>query len=103
MRFVTIFEHGELLLVSAAIVGAAMAELVGPNRKKTELRVILAICGAILILTTSAWFADVAAVRRDGSNFDAGAVAWGSLVVFGFALVVGIACIIAAELSQKNP
>jgi hypothetical protein len=100
LRFVPILEHGELLLVSAAIVGASIAELIGPGRK-VGLRVAVGVFGGLLVLTTSIWFADVAAAQRDGSQVDAEAIAWGSVVVFVLAFLVGVACIVAAEWSRR--
>jgi hypothetical protein len=100
LRFVPIMEHGELLLVSAAIVGAAIAELIGPG-SKVALRVAVGAFGGFLVLTTSVWFADVAGALRDGSQVDGETVAWGSLVVFVLAFLAGVACIVAAEWSRR--
>jgi hypothetical protein len=99
----TLFEQGELLLVSAAIVGAALADLVTEDgRGFRTLKLTVGGAAALVVIAASAWFADIAAGRRDGSPLDSQSIAVGSLVVFGFAVVAGLSCIVVAELAKKE-
>jgi len=101
--FTELFEEGELLLVSAAIVGAALADLVTESGSKLRIRRLTSGGFAGLVgITAAAWFADIAAGRRDGSNLDPHNIAIGSVVIFGFAVVAGVSCIVLAGLTRKR-
>jgi hypothetical protein len=100
---VDLLENGELFLVSAAIVGAALADLVteGGQRFRT-LKLTTGGAAGLVGITAAAWFADVAAGRRDGLSLDSTGIAVGSLIVFGSALIAGASCIVVAELAKKQ-
>lgn len=103
LDFVGLFEHGELLLVSAAVVGAALADLVSEGRQGFR-TVKLSVGGmaGIVVLGASVWFADIAAGRRDGSPLDQEGIAVGSVVVFALAVLTGLSCIVVAELARER-
>jgi hypothetical protein len=101
LRFNALFMHGELFLVSTAVLGAALAELFSVRRKRFPTLRLWAGCSAGVVLVVAAgWFADVAAGIRDGSKLDYHTVAVGSVVVFALALVTGLSCVIVAERSE---
>ncbi len=104
LRFDSLFMHGELFLVSTAVLGAALAELFSVRKQRFPTLRLWAGCSAGLVLVVAAgWFADVAAGFRDGSKLDYHAIAVGSIVVFGFALVTGLSCVVVAEQSEVTP
>ena len=100
--FVELLQNGELFLVSAAIVGAGIADLVaeGGSRFRT-LKLTTGGAAGLVAITAAAWFADVAAGRRDGLELDSSGITTGSLIVFACALVAGASCIVVAELAKK--
>src|SRR3954468_4513748 len=101
--FDKVFRGGELLLVSAAILGAALADLVTENGHRLRtLKLTTGGAAGLIGITASAWFADIAAGRRDGSVLDYHGNALGSVVVFGCALVAGASCIVVAELGKRK-
>jgi hypothetical protein len=103
-HFEGLFAHGELLLVTAAVVGAALAELVGPHDERfRNVRFISGASSATVVLAASVWFADIAAAIRDRTRIDVHSVAVGSFWLFGFAAICGIACIVVAETAALPP
>lgn len=99
--FVSLLENGELFLVSAAVVGAAIAELFGVGKSKLgTVKFIVGAFGGLVVLAASIWFADIAAAQRDGSTIDGEAIAVGSSVLFGLAVVAGLSCIVVGELAK---
>lgn len=103
LDFVDLFERGELLLISVAILGAAVADLVteGGPRFRT-LKLTVGGTSGFVVIAASTWFADISAATRDGSALDSESIAVGSIVVFGFAVVAGLSCIIVAELAKRR-
>lgn len=100
--FVELLKHGELFLVSAAIVGAGLADLLGEGGPRFRtLKLTTGGAAGLVAITAAAWFADVAAGRRDGLQLDPSGIAVGSLIVFACALVAGASCIVVAEFAKK--
>jgi hypothetical protein len=100
--FVELLKHGELFLVSAAIVGAGLADLVGEGGPRFRaLKLTTGGAAGLVAITAAVWFADVAAGRRDGLQLDSSGIAVGSLIVFACALVAGASCIVVAEFAKK--
>lgn len=100
-EFEALFERGELLLVTAAVLGAALAELFSEHDIDLRATRFFAGCSAsAVLLAASVWFADIAGALRDSVNTDPHAIASGSLVIFGLALVSGIACLVVAQRSE---
>ncbi len=92
--------NGELLIVSAAIVGAAIAELFAlENQRYRLLRFLVGCFAATVVIAAATWFADIAAAVRDNAEVDHGAVAAGSLWLFGFALLSGLSCVVVAVVA----
>jgi hypothetical protein len=103
LRFATLLEHGELLLVSVAIIGAAAAELFAKDSGGFQtLKLSVGGMAGLVVLAASMWFADIAAGLRDGSVLDPQSIAVGSVVVFALAIVTGISCIVVAELARNG-
>jgi predicted Kef-type K+ transport protein len=99
---VGLLEHGELMLVSAAVVGAAIAELMADGVTKLGgVRVGVGVGGGLVVVAASVWFAVIATGERDGSELDPGTVATGSLIVFLLAVVAGLSCVVVAELAKR--
>ena len=101
-HFEALFQRGELLLVSSAILGAALAELFVREVKPRfrNLRLFAGCWGALVLLAVSAWFADIAAGYRDGAHLDHHRIALGSLALFGLSLVAGVSCLVLAQLEE---
>jgi hypothetical protein len=101
-RLDDLLQHGELLLVTAAVSGASLADLFGAAGSHFRtLRFTAGCFGGVVILAAAGWFADIAAAIRDGSQVDSHAVAVGSLWLFAFALVSGSTCVIVAAVSES--
>jgi heme/copper-type cytochrome/quinol oxidase subunit 3 len=101
IAFVPLLGHGELLLVSAAVVGASLTNLMDRDSSKlAKGRLWTGVFGAIVVLMASLWFADVAGALHDGSSIDNHSVAVGSCIVFFFALVAGLSCVVIGELAR---
>jgi hypothetical protein len=97
--FEDLFARGELLLLAAAVVGAALAELFDQARPRFRtLRLVTGGSSFLLICGASVWFADIAAGGRDNTRLDGHFIAVGSLWIFGLALIAGISCLVLAEL-----
>jgi hypothetical protein len=104
VQFDALFMHGELLLVSTAILGAALAELFSArDQRYPTLRLWTGCSAAAVLLSAAGWFADVAAGMRDGSKLDHHTIATGSVVMFALALVTGLSCVIVATRSEMTP
>lgn len=103
-RFEGMYENGELLIVAAAIVGAALTELFSLGDQGLRLMRFLAGCfAATVVIASATWFADIAAATRDGSALDHDAIASGSLWVFISAVLSGLSCIVVATYATKRP
>jgi hypothetical protein len=100
-HFEALFEQGELLLVSAAVVGAALAELVrGPKPLLHTLRLSAGSFAVLVLLGTSVWFAEIATHVRAPTYYNHHTVALGSMLMFGISLLAGVACIVVGELAE---
>jgi hypothetical protein len=94
---------GELLLVTAAILGAAVSDLVADHdRRFRTLRLYCGGSAGIVILASATWFADVTAAVQDDSALDLHAITSGSLWLFGAALVAGLSCLVMVEASRER-
>jgi hypothetical protein len=101
LQFDALFMHGELFLVSTAILGAALAELFSARKQRLQTARLWIGCSAgVVLLSSAAWFADVAAGFRDGSKLDHHTIAIGSVVVFGLAFATGMCCVVVAERAE---
>jgi hypothetical protein len=101
--FEALLGRGELLLVTSAVLGAALAELVGDHDPRFRtLRLYCACSAGTVLIAAASWFADVAGAVRDGTEVDGHAVAVGSLWLFGSAVAAGIACLIVVEASKSR-
>lgn len=89
-------EHGELLLISTAIGGAALGELIGSGTKRRPVPKI--ICGGatlILIMTSGMWFADIASAS---GTINTDVVSFGSLAILLFTVLSSGGCIALSEV-----
>jgi hypothetical protein len=103
VRFTGLFEHGELFLVSMAVLGAGLSDLLTPDiRRFPTVRFWVGCAAGMVLVVAAGWFADVAANLRDGSKVDHHAVAVSSLVVFSLALASSLSCVIVAVRSETT-
>lgn len=99
--FEALFERGELLLVTAAVLGAALAEMFGEHDERFRTIRFFAGCSAgVVLLASSMWFADVAGAVTDAVPTDHHAIAVGSLWLFAAGVVSGAACLVVAQVSE---
>ena len=90
--------RGELLLVSVAIAGGALGELVASGRYQTVPKLVASGGSVIVLCCASFWFADVSAVVASSSELNASSVVRGSMVMFGLAVATGASCIALSEV-----
>ena len=101
-HFEGLFEQGELLIVSAAILGAAVAELLA-HEVKRELRHARTIAGLMagaILVGAAIWFAEIQASIRDHAALHLHRVSVDSLWLFGFAVVIGASCVAVAQFED---
>jgi hypothetical protein len=94
---------GELLLVTAAVVGAALADLIGDAG--AGFRTTRLYCGcsaAVVVIAAATWFADVNAAQRDGAALDRHSITVGSIWILGAALVAALSCLVVVEASKHT-
>jgi hypothetical protein len=103
LRLDDLVKHGELFLVSTAILGSALAELFSVRKQRLPTARLWVGCSAgVVLLVAAGWFADIAAGIRDGSKLDDHTIAVGSIVVFVLALITGLSCVVVAENSEDG-
>ncbi|HEV3047071.1 MAG TPA: hypothetical protein VGY13_06875 [Solirubrobacteraceae bacterium] len=104
LGFVALLRHGELFLVSTAVIGAGLAELFSTHDQQLKTTRLWVGCSAgVVLLSAATWFADVAAGIRDGSRLDYHTIAVGSVVVFVLALLTSVGCVLVAERAETLP
>ncbi len=104
LSFDDLLKHGELFLVSTAVIGAALAELFsGRQQQMATARLWVGGTAGVVLLVAALWFADVATGIRDGSKLDNHTIAIGSVVMFVLALLTGLSCVVVAESSEAAP
>ena len=85
----TVLANGELFLVTAAISGAAVGELVGVVRSARQpfWEIVAGGCCLIVVVLSAHLFADIAAVRATAATVDPARVSAWSLWLYGIGLV----------------
>jgi hypothetical protein len=94
---VNVLKHGELLLISTAVGGSAIGELIGSGTLQSSVRKTL--CGGatlVLIMISGMWFADIASSPIGTLNL--GVVSSGSLAIFIFTVLSGGSCVALSEV-----
>ncbi|MGH7868645.1 MAG: hypothetical protein ACREP9_13705 [Candidatus Dormibacteraceae bacterium] len=86
---------GELLLISVAISGAAVGELIGKETEGTLklLKVVVIALTLIIVLVSCIWFGSIASVLAEHKSVNENAVSVGSQVVFFSSVLSGAVCI----------
>jgi hypothetical protein len=103
-QFESMYERGELLLVSAAVLGAAVTELISrDNRRLPTLRLFVGLVAGAIAFAASMWFADISAGLRDKESLDVDRiVVWSTYVSMG-AIVSSVSCLVVAGYSREAP
>jgi hypothetical protein len=106
-RPVAVVGHGELLVLTVTLTGAACGELFVARVPKGFERRRIVIQGTALFLMVIAalWFADVTSVLRRGSSarhISSGALAAGSTAVFLAAVIISSNCISLAHRGGRS-
>jgi hypothetical protein len=105
-HFEALFQRGELLLVVAATLGAALSEMAaqGTPSKYRKLWGAVAVTGALMLLASAVWFAQIqATITENGARTPRQVavshhhIAIGSLILFGIAVVVGAGCVLLSR------
>ena len=95
--------QGDLLLVTSAVCGAALSDLIGGHDSRFRtLRLYCGCSAGVVLLAAATWFANVATTSNDGFPLDHHAIATGSLWLFGSALIAGLSCLIVVEVSKDD-
>jgi MFS family permease len=96
-------KHGELMLVSVAIVAAALGQLPMGNIVSSArvVRTGLLAVSIVLICLSSLGFAEVSSLFADGKHYNAGVVATFSSAMFVCSMVVG-GCSVGLGVAQKQ-
>lgn len=86
---------GELLLISVAISGGAVGELIGREAEGALRLLKVGIIGLtlIVVLVSCIWFGSIASILAEGGHVDAHAVSVGSKIVFFSSVLSGAVCI----------
>jgi hypothetical protein len=92
-------KHGDLFLISVAIVAAALCDLPLKSLSGTVslARTACFVAGVVLILFCTLAFVDVASLIQDKQKYDHSLVAYGSLVMFFFSFLTAGSCVAIAE------
>lgn len=101
-HFEDLVDQGELLIVTAAILGAALAELLAHEVKREfrHFRTVAGLLAGVLLLGAAVWFAEIQASLRDRAALNLHRVAVDSLWLFGFAVVIGASCVAVAQFED---
>ncbi len=91
-------EHGELLLIAAALSAAGAGELFGTSNTN-KLKKITAGGGSILILLSAAiYFASISSAASMGALIDISMVSIVSIVFYVCALIASFSCVALSEI-----
>lgn len=103
-HFLGLFGQGELLIVAAGVLGAALAEWAAHD-VRPKLKNARNFAGALafaLLGLSALWFAQIQASIRDNANVNHHNIAVGSLLMFGFAVVIGGCCVLVAQFEEQT-
>lgn len=102
-HFQQMYERGELLLVSAAVLGAAATELIARGHQRLgTLRLFVGLFAGAIAIAASMWFADIAAGLRDEAQLNGHRIAvWSSYVFLG-AAVTSVSCLVVSGYSRSE-
>lgn len=93
VKFVSMFAHGELLLVSTAIGAAAVGELLGVKSANSLGQIISGGVSLLLVVIQTLWYVSVSEPKSD---FDADFVGRVSVILFIVTILASIACLLVA-------
>jgi hypothetical protein len=99
LSFATLFGQGELLIVATIISAGGIGELFGSEISETRRMPKLLLLGfcVISLVATCIWFADISSLLVTRHPADPETVAVGSIVLFFFAVIEGLAALILSE------
>lgn len=89
-----VLENGALLLITAAISGAAIGELVGSGRARIKLKLCAGGGCVVVLMACSLWYAQVSSTTVIRPEV----VMWGSIVMFLFGMVSSYSCVVLSEV-----
>lgn len=110
-HFEDLFQRGELLLVVAATLGAALSEMAaqGTPHEYRKLWAAAAVTAALMLLASAVWFAQIQASITEKAERTPRQVvvshhhiAVGSLILFGLAVVVGAGCVLLSRSEERE-
>lgn len=93
-----ILSNGELLLVTAGIVGAAIGDLLAGKHKHSSAELISGGGCVVILLVSCIYFADVSAAHASQSSINSAAVERASYWLFGSGFISSLVSIILSEL-----
>lgn len=94
---ITSCSHGELLLVTAAVSGAAIGELIGSGNRALFAKLIAGVGCAVVLVLASLGFAYVVGTLDRSASLTPEAIAFGSLAMLVFGIVSSGSCVALAE------
>jgi hypothetical protein len=98
ISLMTLAGHGELLIVSVAILGAALGEILkGDKGSQGLLRKSLISLAIIVILAGVWWFAEISVLLQSKQSVDVSFITTWSAWILVAAVIVGGCCITASE------
>jgi hypothetical protein len=92
-----VFIKGELLLVSAAISGAGVGELIGTGKDWLPFKLLCGGCCIVILFVAVALYSGIANDVRLGIDYDKAQLATRSIWIFIATLGAGFGCILMAE------
>jgi hypothetical protein len=94
----SVIGRGELLLISTAIGGGAIGEVIGTTKTHPVLKIIAAGGCILTVLMSAMWFADIlSAVEGQVSTLSGSIISYGSLIILGITIFAAAFCIILSE------
>ncbi len=91
-----VLENGALLLITAAISGAAIGELVGSGKARIKLKLWAGGGCVVVLMACSLWYAQVSSTTVARPQV----VMWGSIGMFLFGMVSSCSCVVLSEVER---
>ena len=92
-----ILTKGELLLISSAIAGAAVGEIIGTGRAWLPFKIITGGACIIITIISALLYSAVASDLRLNVAYDRAALVTNSIYIFWATIIASAGCILAAE------
>jgi hypothetical protein len=99
LSLAAVFGQGELLIVATVLSAEGIGQLVGSEASKSRRipkLIVLGFCVTSLV-ATCIWFADISSLLITKHPADPNTVASGSVLLFSFAFIEGLAALVLSE------